>query len=222
MTHKEKCKQLKAVRKEMADQIGVDLHQTECTYQGECKGTCPKCAQEEKTLNRALTSGKVAVAGLALSALTLTTGCTPADVVTTVAEKLTGNTTEEMILEGEVAYTTEDTELAGDVEMDPSWTEACTTEECSTEEALEGEVAYEPVTEEDILEICRNYSGAPIVEIDHTEENGTIVYVHCYEIVENDEEGHTATWDWITIDTIAEKGTDMMGNEFNIWEYRGQ
>ena len=35
MTHREKCEQLKALRKEMADKVGVDLHQTVCTYQGE-------------------------------------------------------------------------------------------------------------------------------------------------------------------------------------------
>lgn len=74
MTHKEKCRKLKEVRKEIADKIGVDLHQSECTYKGECKGTCPRCEQEEKKLNKLLLSGKFALTTLAVSALSLT-GC---------------------------------------------------------------------------------------------------------------------------------------------------
>ena len=62
MNHKEKCRKLKKLRKSMADQLGIDLQQRECTYQGECSGTCPKCRNEEETLNRALMA-KGAVAG---------------------------------------------------------------------------------------------------------------------------------------------------------------
>ena len=29
----------------------IDLKQEECTYKGECSGTCPKCKQEEEILN---------------------------------------------------------------------------------------------------------------------------------------------------------------------------
>lgn len=38
MGHKELCRQLKKIRKDMADKLGIDLHQTECTYPGECSG----------------------------------------------------------------------------------------------------------------------------------------------------------------------------------------
>lgn len=72
MTHKERCNELKKIRKEMADKAGIDLHQTECTFQGECKGTCPKCEAEEKTLNKLLLGGKVALAGAAVGVLSLT------------------------------------------------------------------------------------------------------------------------------------------------------
>lgn len=51
MTGKEKCKKLKEIRKEISNNLGIDLKQTECTYKGECSGTCPKCKQEEETLN---------------------------------------------------------------------------------------------------------------------------------------------------------------------------
>lgn len=72
MDHKEKCKVLKGVRKQIADKLGIDLHQTECTYEGECSGTCPKCAKEEKTLNKALLSGAVIASSIALCACNVT------------------------------------------------------------------------------------------------------------------------------------------------------
>lgn len=52
--HKEKCKELKQIRAKMAEELGVELHQTECTYEGYCRGTCPKCRQEERKLNAAI------------------------------------------------------------------------------------------------------------------------------------------------------------------------
>ncbi len=74
-----KCDYLKKVRGRLADILGVNLHQTECTFQGECSGTCPKCRQEEKILNKALMKRGVLTAAIAASALTLT-GCSPADL----------------------------------------------------------------------------------------------------------------------------------------------
>ena len=52
--NKEKCKHLRRVRKQIADDLNIDLHQVECTYEGICSGTCPKCEQEENILNAAL------------------------------------------------------------------------------------------------------------------------------------------------------------------------
>lgn len=67
-----KCKQLKAVRKRVAEENGIPLEQRECTYDGPCKGTCPHCEAEVRYLERALTErirmGRAAtVAGLGLS-----------------------------------------------------------------------------------------------------------------------------------------------------------
>ncbi len=72
MTHgRNICNQLKAVRKRIAEENGIDLEIPECTYHGECRGTCPRCEAEvrflENTLADRLRLGKVAtVAGLAL------------------------------------------------------------------------------------------------------------------------------------------------------------
>lgn len=82
--HKEKCKELKAIRAQIAENLGVDLQQKECTYEGDCSGTCPKCRSEEMRLNLAImrkqmeesdVKRRVAAAGLtAVAALSLT-GC---------------------------------------------------------------------------------------------------------------------------------------------------
>ncbi|MCR5821288.1 MAG: energy transducer TonB [Bacteroidales bacterium] len=68
---KYKCKQLKALRKRIADENGIPLKQKECTYDGPCRGTCPYCESEMRYLERALADrlrlGRVAtVAGLSL------------------------------------------------------------------------------------------------------------------------------------------------------------
>ena len=70
MTNKEKCSELKKVRKTLADKLGINLNQRECTYEGECSGTCPKCKQEENILNSALLKKGAVI----LSATVLTAG----------------------------------------------------------------------------------------------------------------------------------------------------
>ena len=76
MTGKEKCRRLKAIRKALADRLGVDIHQVECTFEGECRGTCPKCKQEERDLNAAILRRGAAVAGAAAIATSLA-ACVP-------------------------------------------------------------------------------------------------------------------------------------------------
>ena len=78
MDFKQKCEVLKSVRRNLADKLEVELHQKECTYQGECKGTCFKCKQEEETLNLALLGRTTLAATLAVGMVVLP-GCTPND-----------------------------------------------------------------------------------------------------------------------------------------------
>lgn len=70
------CRQLKQLRRDIADANGIELHQKECTYQGECEGTCPYCDAElqyiERELARRQGLGKVvAVAGAMLTVASL-------------------------------------------------------------------------------------------------------------------------------------------------------
>ncbi|MGN1048837.1 MAG: hypothetical protein ACI4QZ_09550 [Eubacteriales bacterium] len=52
MDGKEKCRYLRSVRKTIAEENNIDMDFEECTYEGECRGTCPKCDSELEYLNR--------------------------------------------------------------------------------------------------------------------------------------------------------------------------
>lgn len=76
MTGREKCNKLKRIRAALASKLGIDLHQVECTFEGECTGTCPKCKQEEDVLNAAILHKGAAVAGAMMLATSMT-ACVP-------------------------------------------------------------------------------------------------------------------------------------------------
>lgn len=90
MNHgKDICNELKAVRQSIANENGIPFETEECTYQGECRGTCPRCEAELRQLESALavrlSMGKVAtVAGLMLS---LAAGAQAQEVKATVPQQ---------------------------------------------------------------------------------------------------------------------------------------
>ena len=80
------CAELKQIRRTIAEENGIPLEIPECTYQGECRGTCPRCESEVRYLERELMQrikmGRVAtMAGVAVSLASLTAcgGEVPAD-----------------------------------------------------------------------------------------------------------------------------------------------
>ena len=77
---KEKCRILKEIRAEIARQNDIEWVVSECKHQGNCKGTCPKCEQEVRQLEKALAKRealgkKVAVVGVSASIALAVTGC---------------------------------------------------------------------------------------------------------------------------------------------------
>ena len=71
---KQTCRILKEIRKQIAEENDIKLVIEECTYQGDCLGTCPKCEAEVRYLERELEKrqrmGKAAiVAGLSVGLL---------------------------------------------------------------------------------------------------------------------------------------------------------
>lgn len=148
--HKQNCLELKKMRAEMAEKLGIDLKQTECTYEGYCSGTCPKCRKEEMMLNAALLkiniekagfASKVAVAGAATVAVLGMAGCDfqkaeqlEGDVMLTteyLEEDTSASREETEYLEEDTSTSREETEYFEEGNM-------VSTEEI---EALEGDIA---------------------------------------------------------------------------------
>ena len=77
---KQTCKILKEIRKQIAEENDIQLVIEECSYQGDCLGTCPKCEAEVRYLERELEKrqrmGKAAVfAGMSLGTLFAASSC---------------------------------------------------------------------------------------------------------------------------------------------------
>ena len=101
---KQTCKILKEIRRQIAAENDIEFVTSECTYKGDCQGTCPKCEAEVRYLERELEKrqrlGKAAViAGMAVGTMLTATSC------------------DQMIpqpLEGDVPYIPDSTEMPND------------------------------------------------------------------------------------------------------------
>ena len=154
MKGKNKCKILKEIRQRIADENEIPYVTRECTYQGECRGTCPKCEAELRYLERELEKrrslGKtVAVAAVAASLSLGISGCVslgsrsygskPSGAVGTVStERHTEPSETFQPLEGEPVET-----VAGEIDTLPP-----ETTETELEPELEGDVVFLPETED--------------------------------------------------------------------------
>lgn len=124
MNGKSKCKILKDIRKKIAEDNDIDFVTSECKYQGECPGTCPKCEAELRYLEEELAKRKnlgkaVAVAGIAAALVVGSTGCDvriPSQTAGAPTSQTLPYTTE--LIHGEMAIDVItqpfDDELAGD------------------------------------------------------------------------------------------------------------
>lgn len=82
MNGKNRCRILKDIRKRIAEENNIEYITTECKYQGDCPGTCPKCESEVRYLERELErkrglGKRVAIAGIAVGITATASGCTP-------------------------------------------------------------------------------------------------------------------------------------------------
>ncbi len=82
MNGKNRCRILKDIRKRIAEENDIEYITTECKYQGDCPGTCPKCESEVRYLERELErkrglGKRIAIAGIAVGVTATATGCTP-------------------------------------------------------------------------------------------------------------------------------------------------
>lgn len=115
MIGKEKCRILKEIRQKIADENDIAYVTCECTYQGDCKGTCPKCESElryleEQLAARAAAGKRIAIAALCAGMTFSTSSCAtaPNNKVKETVEELGGaaepmpEPDEDVVLDGEV------------------------------------------------------------------------------------------------------------------------
>ena len=124
---KQTCKILKEIRKQIAEENDIELVISECTYQGDCLGTCPKCEAEVRYLERELEKrqrlGKAAVfAGMTIGTAITAAGCgplaptpdgmlvEPEDSIMATSDTISNDSLEEpFLLEGDVVAPDPDT-----------------------------------------------------------------------------------------------------------------
>ncbi|MCR5357231.1 MAG: hypothetical protein K6E63_07480 [Lachnospiraceae bacterium] len=71
------------------------------------------------------------------------------------------------------------------------------------------------LSNDEIVEMAKKYSGAPVAELDQVMDNGNL-FIHLYKATGD----HTETIDWYEIDPKTLKGTDFEGNTIDISEAR--
>lgn len=90
MKGKEKCRALKEIRRQIAEKNDIPYAVSQCSHQGDCKGTCPKCEAELRYLERELAVRKnlgkaVAIAGISMGACSTLTACAPIEAAQNAA-----------------------------------------------------------------------------------------------------------------------------------------
>lgn len=142
MNGKVKCEALKKIRKDIATENGIKLEIPECTHEGDCPGTCPRCESEVRYLERALEARrrkglKVAIVGVSAGLVAVNAAsCNPFDNLTA------GNM---QVLEGDVPYIAETSDETGSICEETVSTEELTGELAETEKyVLEGDIAFVP------------------------------------------------------------------------------
>lgn len=86
MTGKEKCRILKDIRRQIALENDIQLVIEECSFKGECRGTCPRCESEVRYLEAELEKRrslkkKIALAGISAGVVLGLSGCAVVDAV---------------------------------------------------------------------------------------------------------------------------------------------
>ena len=108
MRGKEVCRTLKEIRAEIARQNDIPWETKECGFEGECRGTCPRCEAEVRQLEEALAKRRrlrkaVALAGVAAGMVTALSGCSAVETLVDSARPAATPAPGEEIVLGQVA-----------------------------------------------------------------------------------------------------------------------
>ena len=165
MLGKQKCRILKEIRQKIADENDIPYVTRECSFQGECRGTCPRCESELQYLERQLAlraslKKSVTVAALCAGMAGLTfslSGCGSPKVEEPIfgQNDLSGAAPpEEIELSGEVDssyYEYSGQEAASDTSMQATTSDS--TSSCATSESASQCVTSETAGDIDYREV---------------------------------------------------------------------
>lgn len=155
MKGKAKCKLLKDIRRKIAEKNDIEYVTSECKYQGDCSGTCPKCEAEvrylEEELRKRQNIGKaVAVAGIAAAMVVTASGCV-----------LTSQIGGVPMPEAELTQT--DTDKTNPTQTDPTQDPTTNTTDPTDEELVDGELVEIPgEVPEDSYPMDETTAGVPM------------------------------------------------------------
>lgn len=146
MKGKEKCKALKEIRRQIAEENSIEFAVSECKNQGDCKGTCPKCEEELRYLERELairqSLGKaVCIVGISAAVCSSLTACKP--------EPKTSSGSSDFEW-GSIFHRDPIEQIDGDIEIDPLVGDAPLEGTAPAPEVLEGDVPAPEVIDGDI------------------------------------------------------------------------
>ncbi|MBR4079710.1 MAG: hypothetical protein IKK29_05820 [Christensenellaceae bacterium] len=157
MRGKDKCRILKQIRQQIADANDIEYITRECTYQGDCRGTCPKCEAELRYLEEQLelrrNRGKKAVVAAVAAGIIMTTA-TGCDFSMNYGKEPGGappaaDRIEKEVVEGEMPYVEEEL-MGAPPAREEEEVEAGEVAEEELIEELEGDVAYIDPSEEEV------------------------------------------------------------------------
>ena len=124
MQGKQRCKILKEIRRQIAENNDIEYVVSECKHQGDCLGTCPKCEAEVRYLERELERRRklgmaVTVAGLAVMMTASTVSCNTADSGPSSSsfESVADESTDEVMVEKGEILPPESNDLGGAVDI---------------------------------------------------------------------------------------------------------
>ncbi|WP_455613449.1 energy transducer TonB [Bacteroides congonensis] len=91
---KQTCKILKDIRRQIAEANDIEFITSECQYQGDCLGTCPKCEAEVRYLEQQLERKRIA--GKAVTVLGISAGLVAMSPMTSCTNSANKGTNQEI------------------------------------------------------------------------------------------------------------------------------
>lgn len=115
---KQTCRILKDIRRQIAEANDIEFITSECQYQGDCLGTCPKCEAEVRYLEQQLERKRMA--GKAITVLGISAGLATMTSMTSCSSFANKGTSEkeqsEQILLGDIIPISEEDTIVASIE----------------------------------------------------------------------------------------------------------